>query len=522
MSLPKGWVSAELGQLSTKIGSGATPRGGKATYGQTGIPLIRSMNVHFGEFKREGLAHLDEGQAQALQNVTVGEHDVLLNITGASIGRVCLAPSDMSGARVNQHVCIIRTVGEVLPAFVERFLAAPEMQRKILEENYGFTRQALTKEMIEKFLVPVPPVAEQRRIVAKLEVLTARLARAQTELDRLLDLASKVRLGALRSVFQFGSEEMPAGWSRKRIDQIAEVQLGRQRSPKDHEGPHMRPYLRAANVTWSGWDLTDVKEMNFTPAEFDTFCLKEGDILLNEGSGSAKEVGKPAVWRGQIPNICFQNTLLRVRPFKYDPDLLRYCLLYLALSGQFIANTKGVNIIHIGKAGLAKFVVPEPPESEQKDLLERLNIAFAHADRLEAEAARARELLDRLQSAILAKAFKGELVPQDPNDEPASLLLERIKAARSQQPQSQPKRSRKASVPRAPREKAVMTKSRQDEDVKNMPYLANIIRGAGGSSKVEDLFSKADLPVTDFYKQLAWEVDQGHIRNQDNQVLQAA
>jgi type I restriction enzyme S subunit len=148
--------------------------------------------------------------------------------------------------------------------------------------------------------------------------------------------------------------------------------------------------------------------------------------------------------------------------------------------------------------------------------------AFTRADRLEAEAARARALLDRLEAAILTKAFKGELVPQDPNDEPANVLLERIKAARSQQAQSQPKRGRKVSVPKTPREKAAMTKSRQDEDVKNEPYLANIIREVGGSSEVEDLFKKADLPVTDFYKQLAWEVDQGHIRDQNNKTLQAA
>ncbi len=77
-------------------------------------------------------------------------------------------------------------------------------------------------------------------------------------------------------------------------------------------------------------------------------------------------------------------------------------------------------------------------------------------------------------------------------------------------------------MPKTPREKAVMTKSRQDEDVKNKPYLANIIRQAGGSSEVEDLFKKADLAVTDFYKQLAWEVDQGHIHDQNNQILRVA
>jgi type I restriction enzyme, S subunit len=287
-----------------------------------------------------------------------------------------------------------------------------------------------------KFKIELPPLTEQRRIVAKLDALTIRLASARAELSRALDLASRLRLSALRSIFQFGNEEVPPGWSLKRIDEIAKVQLGRQRSPKDHTGPYMRPYLRAANITWKGLDLTDVKEMNFAPEEFRTFQLKSGDVLLNEGSGSAKEVGKPAVWRSQIKNICFQNTLLRVRPFSYDPDLLRYCLLYLALSGQFVANTQGVNIIHIGKAGLARFVIPVPPQHEQKILLDRLNGIFARAGRLEVEAARSRALLDRLEASILTKAFRGELVPQDPNDEPATVLLDRIQAQRDAAPKA--------------------------------------------------------------------------------------
>lgn len=201
-------------------------------------------------------------------------------------------------------------------------------------------------------------------------------------------------------------------------------------------------------------------------------------------------------------------------------------LMYWMLSPQFTWLTtqqEGRTVLpKINQLALNAVPTPVPSEKIQESIALRLDSSFFRAERLEAEAARARAQLDRLEAAILAKAFRGELVPQDPNDEPASVLLERIKAARSQLARSQPKRSRKASAPKAPREKAVMTKSRQDEDVKNRPYLANIIREAGGSSKVEDLFSKADLPVTDFYKQLAWEVDQGHIRDKKNQILQAA
>src|SRR5438105_1410381 len=103
---------------------------------------------------------------------------------------------------------------------------------------------------------------------------------------------------------------VPSHWTVNRLDAVAEVRLGRQRSPKNHVGTRMRPYLRAANVTWAGLDLSDVNEMHFTENESVTFELRPGDVLVAEASGSASEVGKPAIWRDQIPNCCFQNTLL--------------------------------------------------------------------------------------------------------------------------------------------------------------------------------------------------------------------
>src|SRR5262245_16171787 len=104
MSMPRGWRSVPLRELTHKIGSGATPKGGRKSYHVSGIPLIRSMNVHFSGFTDEGLVYLDEAQAKQLQNVVVLPNDILLNITGASIGRVTVAPDTMRGARVNQHV----------------------------------------------------------------------------------------------------------------------------------------------------------------------------------------------------------------------------------------------------------------------------------------------------------------------------------------------------------------------------------------------------------------------------------
>ena len=109
---------------------------------------------------------------------------------------------------------------------------------------------------------------------------------------------------------QLSKAKLPKKWKAVSIETVGEVILGRQRSPENHNGPHMRPYVRAANITWGGWDLSDVKKMNFDRRDFEKFRLQIGDVLINEGSGSAKEVGKPAIWNGEIEDCCFQNTLI--------------------------------------------------------------------------------------------------------------------------------------------------------------------------------------------------------------------
>jgi type I restriction enzyme S subunit len=175
------WQTKPLKSLATKIGSGATPAGGRESYFSEGIPLIRSMNVHFRGFDRTGIVFLSDEQAGKLANVVVQADDVLLNITGASVGRVTTAPPEMAGARVNQHVTIIRPTAELLPRFLTMFLASPEVQRMIDDVQVGATRQALTKSMIEQFEIPLPSLAEQKRIVAKVDELMALCDRLEAQ-----------------------------------------------------------------------------------------------------------------------------------------------------------------------------------------------------------------------------------------------------------------------------------------------------------------------------------------------------
>lgn len=186
-----------------------------------------------------------------------------------------------------------------------------------------------------------------------------------------------------------------------RLDDIAEVRLGRQRSPKDHEGPTMRPYVRAANVGWGGLLLDDVKLMNFTDAELAVYGLQAGDLLLNEASGSASEVGKPAIWTGEIVPCAFQNTLLRVRPRSAHPRYLLHYFREQASSGAFARKSRGVGIHHLGREALAEWQVPLPPIEEQR----RIAAVLDQADELRAKRRASLALITSLDEAIFLDMF---------------------------------------------------------------------------------------------------------------------
>ncbi len=164
-----GWVEETLKALTTKIGSGATPRGGGETYKLEGISLIRSLNVHDLGFRYPKLAFIDEVQANELSNVEVQPRDVLLNITGASVARCCMVPNDVLPARVNQHVSIIRPLfAKVDPHFLHYLLISKPYKDKLLQtgEEGGSTRQAITKAQIQEFVIHYPHDVEEQRLIA--------------------------------------------------------------------------------------------------------------------------------------------------------------------------------------------------------------------------------------------------------------------------------------------------------------------------------------------------------------------
>ena len=160
------YQTESLGEACTKIGSGATPRGGKTIYMDNGTPFIRSLNVHNGTFIRKNLAYIGEEEAKKLSNVSLKRGDVLLNITGASVARSCVLPDDLVGGRVNQHVAILRANQSViLPCILNATLTSESYQRFMLEgaQKAGATREAITKQDLERFRVSIPPLSLQQQ-----------------------------------------------------------------------------------------------------------------------------------------------------------------------------------------------------------------------------------------------------------------------------------------------------------------------------------------------------------------------
>lgn len=231
------------------------------------------------------------------------------------------------------------------------------------------------------------------------------------------------------------SDDLPPGWTMTTVESVGRVDLGRQRSPEHHRGPNMKPYLRVANVYEDRIDISDVMEMNFSPPEAERFGLSSGDILLNEGQ-SKELIGRPAMYRNELPGACFTNSLVRFRAHScVDPTFALRLFIHYMKSGIFqsIASVT-TNIAHLGAGRFAKLPFPLPPLIEQRRIVSKLEELLARSRRAKDALDAIPPLLEKLRQSILATAFRGDLTAdwraKNPDVEPAEELLKRIRIER--------------------------------------------------------------------------------------------
>ena len=275
---------------------------------------------------------------------------------------------------------------------------------------------------------------------------------------------------------------LPNEWSWSTVGALGSVQLGIARSPKRGAGHQPTRYLRSANIREDGLDSNDVLVMDILPSERDRFDLRPGDVLVVEASGSSHQVGRSAIWQGELDDCSFQNHILRFRPAGVDSEYVNLVFKHYRHSGMFAERARGVGIQHLGMNRFSSMPVPLPPRGEQRQIVEEANERLANS---RSQAVAIRQSLSRsalMESEILRAAVTGTLVPQREGVESALELLRRV--GPPPEDRLTGKRSRRTS-------KSQKGATRMDSSTDALLELPGVLRRAGRQVGLEELFALA-------------------------------
>lgn len=432
--LPKGWEWATPPEVSENCDSRRVPLNGKQRETRKGPYPYYGAN----------------GQVDSIDDFIYEGDYVLVAEDGGFFDDPIKGVSYIASGKfwVNNHAHILKPLAGVSTAFLRFAFNQVKWQGHIS----GTTRAKLTQSALNAVNIPCPPLPEQRRIVEKIEALTARSRRAKEALDAIPALLDRYRQSVLAAAFRGDLTadwredypELDAATDRTVVELVAEP-IRNGLSVRGSDNPPGIPALKLSALRHAEVDMNDVRYLQITNEQASRYLLRQGDVLISRGNGTKRLVACASIVPAfRTPSI-FPDTAFRLRLKAEQVNSHWFALIWNAPQVreqiEGLAKTTA-GIWKVSQADITKVVLRVPSVFEQVETVRRMRRAFT-IERLLATARKgAAERLATLDQSILAKAFRGELVPQDPNDEPASVLLERIRRERAAAGTS-PKRGRR-------------------------------------------------------------------------------
>ncbi|MFO1341539.1 MAG: restriction endonuclease subunit S [Burkholderiales bacterium] len=424
MTMP--WPKVPLKYLVSKIGSGKTPKGGAEVYTSSGVMLLRSQNVHFDGLRLDDVVYIDDEMDRDMASTRVQPNDVLLNITGASIGRCTVVPEVFGAANVNQHVCIIRPeVARLLPHYLNLVLQSPTIQDEIWFGENGSSREGLNFEQVGAFEIPVPPLAVQQTIASRARTDVFSVERLIEEKQQLIDLLAEKRRSLIAHAVTRGLDPV-ATLRESGIEWLGQIPAHWRLLP-------LRRLIRALDQGWSPvasnlpaadgecgvLKLSAIKNGVFLPEENKALLpsddippgldIQAGDVFLTRAN-TPSLVGDAAMADKDHPNLVFSDLIYRLRP---NPDLIDPRWLVLTLISdlgrrQIEAEAKGSSgsMVKLAQDQVLGISISVPPIAEQVEILQRLTDATQGIQRLSEVAKETILLLEERRSALIAESIR--------------------------------------------------------------------------------------------------------------------
>lgn len=430
-TLPSGWRWTTLGQIASI--QGGIQKQPKRAPKDNAFPFLRVANVMRGKLDLAEV-HRVELFGDELNRLRLEIGDLLIvegNGSPSEIGRLAIWDGSIKDCVHQNHIIRARLRDGVLPAYVAAYWNSADGARALLDlasSTSGLYTLSVNK--VSGLALPLAPPAEQRRIIADIEKQLSRVDAALSALQHARTLIARFRLAALSITVAPQSHTSGASdWMRVALGHIIREPLRNGHSAKaSRTGQGVRTLTLSA-VTYRDFGEHNTKITAADPERVKGLWLEPGDILI-ERSNTPELVGSTALFEGEAGYAIFPDLLIRIRTNdQVLPSFLELVLRAEKSRRYFRQKAQGSagTMPKIDQGVIERFEFHFPPVSEQEEISRRVREMLGHADRLDHEVLRANKRANRLRQAILKRAFEGRLVPQDPNDEPAEILLARAR-----------------------------------------------------------------------------------------------